>query len=348
MSRSIKLANYIPVREKYITEDKKYKFISKKIFQTWETDLVSEDMFEAVSSWINNNPEWEYYFFDIESRRNFIKNNFAAEILNAYDALIPGAYKADLWRYCVLYIYGGVYIDIKAVSCGKLDELLDECTQFTSVKERYGASNLKSAVLNSFICCEKKHPFLKKSIDVVVQNVRESFYGKNALYPTGPFALGRAMNLVLGRKHNSKFRVGLQKINNIKFTLWFFSNKHLYSQDLKIATIYTDKSVKHKCFHARYLSYSEEKNILAHKSNETYDYAFCWRNCSIYTTKLDESKTLYPTIYKIKNAYNNNDKQAARKMLFVMVAKYRKFSWKLLRCYLQGELMLPVTRLYAK
>ena len=31
----------------------------------------------------------------------------------AYDRLIPTAFKADLWRYCVLYKYGGVYLDVK-------------------------------------------------------------------------------------------------------------------------------------------------------------------------------------------------------------------------------------------
>ena len=33
-------------------------------------------------------------------------------ISQAYDSLIPTAYKADIWRYCVLYKYGGVYGDM--------------------------------------------------------------------------------------------------------------------------------------------------------------------------------------------------------------------------------------------
>ena len=45
--------------------------------------------------------------------REFIKNNFDLDILNAYDILKPGAFKADLWRCCILYIYGGIYLDIK-------------------------------------------------------------------------------------------------------------------------------------------------------------------------------------------------------------------------------------------
>ena len=36
------------------------------------------------------------------------------DVLNAYDSLIPGAYKADLFRYLVLYREGGVYLDCKS------------------------------------------------------------------------------------------------------------------------------------------------------------------------------------------------------------------------------------------
>ena len=44
---------------------------------------------------------------------DFIKNNYPVDVLEAFNKLIPGAYKADLWRYCVLYKLGGIYLDIK-------------------------------------------------------------------------------------------------------------------------------------------------------------------------------------------------------------------------------------------
>ena len=42
--------------------------------------------------------------------------------------MVPGAYKADLWRYCILYIYGGIYIDIKLepINGFRFRELLDK------------------------------------------------------------------------------------------------------------------------------------------------------------------------------------------------------------------------------
>ena len=53
-----------------------------------------------------NNPDYDYYLFDNNDRREFIKEHFDNNILLTYDSIIPGGFKADLWRYCVLYIHG--------------------------------------------------------------------------------------------------------------------------------------------------------------------------------------------------------------------------------------------------
>ena len=54
-----------------------------------------------------------HYLFDDTECRAFIAREYPDEVLCAYDRLIPTAFKADLWRYCVLYKYGGVYLDVK-------------------------------------------------------------------------------------------------------------------------------------------------------------------------------------------------------------------------------------------
>ena len=70
-------------------------------------------MNERVETLKKQNPQFKYHLFDDNDCREFIKNHFREDVLYAYDHLIPGAYKADLWRYCVLFIKGGIYLDIK-------------------------------------------------------------------------------------------------------------------------------------------------------------------------------------------------------------------------------------------
>ena len=51
----------------------KYKYIPKKIFQTGVSCEVTKGMYNAVHTWIDKNPDWEYHFFDDKACRNFIK-----------------------------------------------------------------------------------------------------------------------------------------------------------------------------------------------------------------------------------------------------------------------------------
>jgi mannosyltransferase OCH1-like enzyme len=67
--------------------------IPLKIYQTWHTKELPTKMKECVDSLKQNNPRFEHYLFDDNDCREFIKDNFDIAVLNAYDSLIPGAYK---------------------------------------------------------------------------------------------------------------------------------------------------------------------------------------------------------------------------------------------------------------
>ena len=73
-------------------------------------------MYECVVSNLIHNRvgvDCVYYLYNDADCRAFIQSAFPPDVVAAYDRLIPTAFKADLWRYCVLYKYGGVYLDIK-------------------------------------------------------------------------------------------------------------------------------------------------------------------------------------------------------------------------------------------
>ena len=86
-----------------------HSIIPLNIFQTWWTkEFLTPSMFESVNTIKTNNPKFNYQLFDDTDCCNFIQKNYGNDVLNAYNTLIPGAYKADLWRYCVLYKLGGI------------------------------------------------------------------------------------------------------------------------------------------------------------------------------------------------------------------------------------------------
>jgi len=102
----------VNLKELYPQEQK----IPKKIFQTGPTNNIKSKLhYNSILSFIDLNPDYEYYYYNDKDGREFIRDNFERNINEAYDILIPGAYKADLLRYCLLYIYGGCYFDCKQI-----------------------------------------------------------------------------------------------------------------------------------------------------------------------------------------------------------------------------------------
>jgi mannosyltransferase OCH1-like enzyme len=154
------------------------------IFQTWHKKELPKKMQECVNSLKYDNPEFKFFLFDDNDCRNFIKQNFDNQVLYAFDTLIPGAYKADLWRYCVLYKLGGIYVDIKykCVNGFKLISLMNE-EHF--VKDRFDVLN-KIAVYNAFMICNPGNEIMLNCINKVVENVRNRYYGVDSLNITGP------------------------------------------------------------------------------------------------------------------------------------------------------------------
>ena len=190
--------------------------IPLKIFQTWSTKILPPKMKQNVENLRKKHPRFQYFLFDDDDCRNFIKNNFKHDVLYAYDNLIPGAYKADLWRYCVLYIYGGVYLDIKFNTVNGFRFIaLTEKEHFALDVPLEDYCNVYNGVMVS----KPKNPKLLQSIDAIIHNVKHKYYGNTPLDPTGPGLFGNFFSIEEKRKMIVKRYIGKQgdgaSINNI-------------------------------------------------------------------------------------------------------------------------------------
>ena len=74
-------------------------------------------LLKCMKTWTKyaENNEFNYYFYDNEICDKFMKENMDARTYSAYRLLPMGVMKSDLWRYCVIYKYGGIYADVDTI-----------------------------------------------------------------------------------------------------------------------------------------------------------------------------------------------------------------------------------------
>jgi mannosyltransferase OCH1-like enzyme len=169
--------------------------IPRIIIQTNEKRDVPQKMFEATDSVLRFNPSYEYVYFTDDQAKKFLRDHFDQTIIDAYDSIIPGAYKADLFRYCFLWINGGVYIDMGMVALDGLDKIVKSTDTFVAPED-----NGANSIYNAFMGCTPKHPIIKEAIVLAVQNIQNKEYTHNPLGITGPLLLGKAFENVTGEK----------------------------------------------------------------------------------------------------------------------------------------------------
>jgi len=92
--------------------------IPKNIFQTHKSKqyiLGKSKILNAVLSWKNFQPEYNYFFYDDQSCDKFMREKMGGNVYRAYCRLPMAVMKADLWRYCIIYYYGGIYADTDTI-----------------------------------------------------------------------------------------------------------------------------------------------------------------------------------------------------------------------------------------
>jgi Glycosyltransferase sugar-binding region containing DXD motif len=170
--------------------------VPKKVFQTWHTHDLPPLMQSCVNRLRLQNPEFEFILSDDQECREFIRDNFTKErdcdVLDAYDRLIPGAFKADLWRYCVLYIHGGIYLDIKYECVGdfRMRDLLRPSCKCGCRKDIWVHEDNPDLVYTGLLVRPPKCPKMYECIRRIVENVQKGEYGRTYTSPTGPDLLG--------------------------------------------------------------------------------------------------------------------------------------------------------------
>lgn len=199
------------------------RIIPLNIFQTWHTLNLPQDMNTNMLLLKQQNPEFTHYLYNDDMCRDFISNNFNGDVLYAYDTLKPGAYKSDLWRYCILYKYGGIYLDIKYKCCNnfKFIYLIDK---------EYFCRDWCNGVYQGFMCCLPNNQILYECIKEIIINTKTKSFTINCLSVSGPhlYSLTSAFNNI---KLELKYTTEIISKNNIQILFFYKTYRNEQKQN---------------------------------------------------------------------------------------------------------------------
>jgi mannosyltransferase OCH1-like enzyme len=185
-------------------ENKETKLKIPKIIHQTFSDKMDIEYFETCMINKNMNADYTYKFYNDEEVIDYIQKQYPIEYLKAYNRIVPKAYKADLFRYLVLYKEGGVYMDCKSSTIVPLRRFIKPDIGFVSFKDRP-----KGTIQISFLASIPGHPIIKKCIDRCIFNIENKKYGENMIDITGPQVCGRVFNQLLGKDELSDIDEGV-------------------------------------------------------------------------------------------------------------------------------------------
>ena len=176
--------------------------IPKIIHQTFKSSKLPFLTRWHISRFRKKNAAYAYEFYDDARINVFLQHEFGPEVFELYSRLNIGAAKADFFRYAVLYKKGGIYVDIDSGINSSLDDFIR--AEDVAIITREGDPSLYAqwALIYS-----PGHPFLEKTIGMVLDNIRQNKYPHDVHRMTGPTVYTLAIDECLKKDPHIPHRV---------------------------------------------------------------------------------------------------------------------------------------------
>lgn len=167
--------------------------LTKTIFQTWKTYDVPNAWKHGQESVIKMNKTWKYYLLNDHDNLQVVTRYFPW-FRDTYINFPYNIQRADAIRYMLLYLYGGVYLDLDYECLRPFDDIsIPEGKEIVLIK----SINNTHSITNSFMWSLKpNNDFWMQCLQDINNIKTKTYLGKHlAVYiTTGPFMLHRNFN----------------------------------------------------------------------------------------------------------------------------------------------------------
>jgi Glycosyltransferase sugar-binding region containing DXD motif len=165
--------------------------IPKIVHQTSKSRCLTRSFRSATAKWAGL-PGWSYYLHDDHAMQRLLETELPEfPLLHkvAQHCLVSGTVQADVWRYLVLWVYGGVYADIDTAPNQFHADTIEPHYDGFFVVEQY------HILSQYFMAVSPRHPLMYYAIQHALAHLMEAADTGNldAAKVTGPHALHDAL-----------------------------------------------------------------------------------------------------------------------------------------------------------
>ena len=224
-TKGLSLVSLKPVPDESVLYGVQQPKIPKIIHQTSKSRCVTPMVKSAVEKWRNMSAEYAYYFHSDESIERLLRQDWPEfPHLPQVISCIPkssGTVLADIWRYVLLWEYGGVYADFDTEPAQFNGKTIQDSDEAFFIVEYY------HMLSQYFFAVAPRHPIIFYAIHSTLANLLtvEDISGIKAPWVSGPHALHNALQLFMADKNVTVVKP-VKGVEPVRAGIWVGTDSH--------------------------------------------------------------------------------------------------------------------------
>ena len=147
-------------------KERKNELIPPHIYMCYKTKDVPAFV---TRNWETLNPEYTVHLYDDQECEEFLRREYGEKHAEFFRSIPDGPIRSDFWRVCILYKWGGIYVDADVEPLVPLRSFLEDGVSFLTCLSSLHITGGNKCANPHFMAAKSGHPVLKACIHDMLQ-----------------------------------------------------------------------------------------------------------------------------------------------------------------------------------